>query len=201
MTSTPDSCPDSGTAAAIDQASADRAVAGALAAAGARQDAERDATMRAEAEGLGRPHEALRGLVPSHQLTSVLRHIERMAYQGMTGLQIAGRLGIDVNMLAWCAERFQDVRVALVGGATRGTDELSAAAMRHAVAGGNAGLISTMLKVKHGYHEPKEAAPAVVVNVGAGPAPVTLEHAGTLADRQAELLRLAGPEREASGPT
>jgi len=40
--------------------------------------------------------------------------------------------------------------------------------------------------------EPSDVAEAA----GSEAAPVTLEHSGALADRQAELLRLAGPERE-----
>ncbi len=177
-------------------AAADRAIAARLEAAGQRLDAERDAAMRAEAEGLGKPYETARQLERPHQFTPLLRHLERLAYQGLTGIQIAARIGVDIGLLAWAAERYSDVRAALAGGAARGADELSAAAMRGAVARGNGSLATFMLKTKHGYAEPKEA-PSVVVNVGSEAAPVTLEHSGALADRQTELLRLAGPDRQA----
>jgi hypothetical protein len=187
------------TEAAPDPAASDRLIAARLEAAGQRLDAERDAAMRAEAEGLGKPYVTARELERPHQFTPILHHIERLAYQGLTGLQIAARIGVDVNLLAWAAERWSDVRAALAGGAARGADELSAAAMRGAVARGNGSLATFMLKTKHGFAEPKEA-PSVVVNVGSEAAPVTLQHADALADRQAELLRLVGPEREGVGP-
>ena len=168
---------------------ADIAATAGLAAAMARLDAERDAAMRAAAEGLPAPYISARLSERDHQFSAILHHIERLAYQGMTGTQIAARIGVDENLLAWAAETYSDVAWALRGGAARGADELSAAAMRGAVARGNSSLATFMLKTKHGFAEPKEAAP-VVINVGTGPAPVTLEHAGNLAERQAALLRI-----------
>lgn len=67
---------------------------------------------------------------PPHQYTSLLRHIERMAYQGMTVEQIADRIGVEPAAFQQSIDSYADLRIAIEQGRARGIADLTAAAKR-----------------------------------------------------------------------
>lgn len=145
------------------------------------------AELRESERGLPAPY--TRALaVPRHALTDFLPHLDRMAAQGMELIHIAARLGLSTRVLNDFAERFADVKLALTGGFARGIDEMSGALYRAGVAEGAVGAQTFYLRTKANYRDQKESGPAVVVNVGTAPAPITIEHAADLSERQRALL-------------
>jgi hypothetical protein len=140
---------------------------------------------RAEA-GMRKAYTLIKG-VERHPFTDALEHVERMAFQGMNGEQIAARLGVSARVLRDAAQHFPDLMAALTGGRARATDELSAVAMRAAIGKGDIGAVKFMLQTRHGYNPPKDG-PSVVVNMGAGATPPALEIADEQAARQQRLL-------------
>ena len=83
-------------------------------------------------DDLPKAYEVLRemGATTQLHLTGLLYHVERMSFQGLKPAQIADRIGIDPAMLQFLDKKHPDVRAAIVGGAARAADELSAAVMR-----------------------------------------------------------------------
>lgn len=128
------------------------------------------------------------GSVPTHQFTGMLVDIERMAAQGLRGQVIAYRLGVEVPVLELAAREYLDVRLALMGGAARGADELSAIAYQAGVSG-DLESARWLLQTRHGFEAPKSM-PAVQVNVGGpvAPTPLVVDRAADLARRQMEAL-------------
>jgi len=128
------------------------------------------------------------GSVPVHQFTGMLEDIERMAAQGLRGQVIAYRLGVEVPVLEQAAREYLDVRLALMGGAARGADELSANVYQAGVSG-DLESARWLLQTRHGFEAPKNM-PAVQVNVGGPvtPIPLVVDRASELARQQMEAL-------------
>ena len=167
-----------------------------------RLDREERVLVRAR---LAELRESERGLPPAyslaheerHALTQYLPHIERMAAQGMHPEQMAYRLGLSPWVFFDAIKHFSDLRLAVTGGAARGVDEQSAALYRAGVVHGQVAAQTFHLRTRGGFREPKEQAPSVVVNIGTEASPRTVQHAGTLAERQRALIE--GSFEEVSG--
>ena len=129
------------------------------------------------------------GVIPPHDFTLQLSQIERMAYQGMRGDQIAARLGVTPSELMHAAMAYKDVELALSGGAARAADELTAAVMGAGLSGDTASAWK-MLGARHGLGAPADS--NVTVNVGQvePPQAVSYDRGAELARRQAEALAL-----------
>jgi hypothetical protein len=131
------------------------------------------------------------GSVDIHPLTDRLRDIERMAYQGLKPHTIAARLALSLEEFREYALRYQDVELALTGGAARAADELSSQGMLVALEG-DIRTLTFFLERRHGFYPyvPPPPAPVQVnvTNAPAAPPPVGFDRARELARRQFELI-------------
>jgi hypothetical protein len=119
-----------------------------------------------------------------------LCRVRDLAALGLSADQITDRLGISRRTLFNHMAADPAIRAAMDEGLSEAI-EFAARTLFDMAREKNLGALIFWLKTKGGFNVPKEPTPtpAVIVNIGSQPAPVTLEHVHDMAERQAALLR------------
>lgn len=123
-----------------------------------------------------------------------LSRLRDLAALGLSADQIADRLGISRRTLFNRMAAEPQIRATMDAGLSEAT-EFCARTLLDMARERNLGALIFWLKTRGGFNVPKEAAPAVAVqiHIDATEAPVDFDHVDRLAARQAELLR-GGPQ-------
>ena len=118
-----------------------------------------------------------------------LPRVRDLAALGLSAEKIADRLGVCRRTLFNRMATDPSIRAAMDNGLSEAT-EFAARTLFDMAREKNLGALIFFLKTKGGFHVPKEAPPAVTVNLGSQSAPARFDRAAELAEEQARVLAL-----------